>query len=246
MSGKISRRDIIKAAAATSVWASLSSASAQVTPAGQPEQSSKLPYTVFKDGSFVLPELPYAYDALEPHYERRTLRIHHQKHHAGYVRGLNNALASLKAARDSGDYSAIKSLSRALAFHGSGNVLHCLFWESMAPGGSEMPDDLAEAMKISFGSVDAGRGQFIAATKAVEGSGWGILAYEPSADKLIVLQAEKHQNLTFWSVAPILVCDVWEHAYYLQFQNNRADWVSSFMKIANWQAAARRLKALRS
>jgi Fe-Mn family superoxide dismutase len=104
-----------------------------------------------------------------------------------------------------------------------------------------VPEDLAGAMKQSFGSVQAGQKQFAAATKAVEGSGWGVLAFEPVGRQLVILQAEKHQNLSIWGVVPLLVCDVWEHAYYLQFANDRGQWVENFMKLANWSFAARRL-----
>lgn len=197
----------------------------------------------FVAGKYALPDLPYALDALEPHYEARTLRIHHDKHHAGYVRGLNAALAKLAAARQAGQYDAVKDLSRAVAFHGSGHVLHTLFWHSMTPKGSQVPASLAGAMKKSFGTVEAGMAHLAAAANAVEGSGWGVLAYEPVADALLVLQAEKHQNLAVWGAAPLLVCDVWEHAYYLQYNNRRADFVSAFMKIANWEFAAARLAA---
>jgi Fe-Mn family superoxide dismutase len=196
----------------------------------------------YNGSEYVLPPLPYGYGDLEPLHEERTLRIHHDKHHAGYVRGLNKAVAALAEARKSGDLARIKPLSRALAFHGSGHVLHTLYWNSMTPGGAEVPGHLADLMKRSFGSVEAGKAHFAGATKAVEGSGWGVLAYEPIAGRLIVLQAEKHQNLTVWGVVPLLVCDVWEHAYYLQFQNNRGSWVDHFMKLANWPFAAEGLR----
>jgi len=194
-------------------------------------------------GKYALPPLPYGYDALAPLYEERTVRIHHDKHHAGYVRGLNATLDKLTRARESKDYGAVKALSRDLAFHGSGHVLHTLFWHSMTPGGTKMPDSLARRMKTDFGSVETAQAQFAAATKQVEGSGWGVLAYEPIGKQLMILQAEKHQNLTVWGVVPLLVCDVWEHAYYLQFANARGDWVANFMKLANWKFAADRLAA---
>jgi Fe-Mn family superoxide dismutase len=112
----------------------------------------------------------------------------------------------------------------------------------MSPDKPQMPAGFAEAITKSFGSEQNARSQFAAATKAVEGSGWGVLVYEPIADKLLVLQCEKHQNLTIWNTVPLLVCDVWEHAYYLQYQNNRATWVDNFMKLANWPFAAARLE----
>jgi Fe-Mn family superoxide dismutase len=197
----------------------------------------------FEGGQYKLPPLPYGYDSLAPLYEERTLRIHHDKHHAAYVNGLNATLAKLTAARNSGDFEAITALSRNLAFHGSGHVMHCLFWHSMTPGGAEAPDSLAASMKESFGSVEAAKKQFAAATKAVEGGGWGVLAYEPIAGRLVILQSEKHQDLTIWGAVPLLVCDVWEHAYYLQYANDRASWVDNFLKLADWTFAAKRLQA---
>ena len=198
-----------------------------------------------KNGLYVLPELPYDYAALGALYNDETLRLHHDKHHAAYVKGLNTALEKLQAARKENNYGDIKALSKAVAFHGSGHVLHTLFWHSMRPGGAgTAAAALTGAMNDSFGSVQAAQAQFAAAAKEVEGSGWAILAYEPFAQKLLILQAEKHQDLTVWGVTPLLVCDVWEHAYYLQYQNRRADWVDSFMKLANWEFASQRLAAV--
>jgi superoxide dismutase, Fe-Mn family len=199
----------------------------------------------YQGDTYVLPPLPYEYNALEPLLDEKTLRVHHDKHHAGYVKGLNTALEKLQAARKGSDYGSIKGISRDLAFHGSGHVLHTLFWNSMSPAKPEMPALLTDALNKSFGSADAARAQFAAATKDVEGSGWGVLAYEPISDKLLILQSEKHQNLTIWGVTPLLVCDVWEHAYYLQYQNDRATWVDNFMKMANWPFAAERLDQAR-
>jgi Fe-Mn family superoxide dismutase len=199
----------------------------------------------YENGEYRLPPLPYDYNALEPLYDEKTLRLHHDKHHAAYVTGLNAAGAKLEAARKANDYGTIQGLSLQLAFHGSGHVLHTLFWHSMSPDKPQMPGSLTEAMTENFGSVQSAQSQFAAATKAVEGSGWGVLAYEPIAGKLLILQCEKHQNLTIWGTVPLLVCDVWEHAYYLQYQNNRAAWVDNFMKLANWPFAAARLEQAR-
>lgn len=194
----------------------------------------------YENGEYILPDLPYAYDALEPLYDAQTLKIHHDKHHAKYVSNLNTAVKKLEKIRQSGDYATIQAVSNELAFNGSGHVLHTLFWESMKPGGNngQMPAELRSALDDSFGSADEALKQFAEATKAVEASGWGVLAYEPIAQKCLILQAEKHQNLTIWGVVPMLVCDVWEHAYYLKYQNNRAQWVDNFMQLANWDFAA--------
>lgn len=196
----------------------------------------------YENGQYALPNLPYGYDALEPLYDEQTLKIHHDKHHAKYVKKLNEALSKLENARKSNDYASVQAISNEIAFNGSGHILHTLFWHSMKPGGNEgkMPSDFKSALDEGFGSDTIALQQFAAATKAVEGSGWGVLAFEPVAQKLIVLQCEKHQNLTIWGVVPVLVCDVWEHAYYLKYQNDRDKWVDNFMKLANWDFAAQR------
>ena len=196
---------------------------------------------IYKDGKFVLPPLPYKADALGEAYTARALDIHYSKHHANYVRGLNATLDKLAKARQERDYAHIQALSNALAFNGSGHVLHSLFWNSMTPGGAKPPRELLRAMGESLDSFEAASAQFEQAAINVESNGWAVLAYEPTSRKLLILQAGKHQDLTVWGVTPLLVCDVWEHAYYLQYQNRRADWVKAFMTIANWPYAARRL-----
>lgn len=196
---------------------------------------------------FTLPPLPYSYEALEPHIDRQTMRLHHDIHHAGYVKGLNTAMAKLEEARVSGDTSLVKHWSRELAFHGSGHFLHSLFWENMSPNGGVLPDgDLARAINSDFGSFDKFKTHFAAAANSVEGSGWGVLGYHPIADRLLVLQAEKHHNLTVQGVAPLLVLDVWEHAYYLKYQSRRADYVQNFFNVINWNDVERRLKAAKT
>ncbi len=239
MSG-ITRRGLFKLAGAGALAASGGkfAFADEATPA--PTSSGlDLPGT-FDGIKYTLPELPYSYNALEGQYQEQALRIHHDRHHSGYVKGANKTQAKLTQARKAGDYSAIKALSRDLAFNVSGHVLHSLFWLSMKPKGGEMPDSLAGAMTKSFGTVDAGKLQLAAASKAVEGSGWGILAYEPLSRSLVIGQVEKHQCLALLSSIPLLVCDVWEHAYYLQYRSNRANWVQAFMSIADWQFAAKR------
>jgi Fe-Mn family superoxide dismutase len=199
----------------------------------------------YENGAYQLPPLPYEPDALEPVLDEKTLTIHHDKHHAAYVKALNEALQKLEAARKDGDYRFVDHLSELVAFHGSGHVLHTLFWHSLSPDKPEVPAAFAEALSDSFGAVENAQKQFAAATKKVEGSGWGLLVYEPMADKLLILQSEKHQNLTMWNTIPLLVCDVWEHAYYLKYQNDRSAWVDGFMTVANWPFAATRLEQIR-
>ena len=190
---------------------------------------------------YTLPPLPYAYDALKPHISEEILRIHHDKHHAGYVAGLNAALGKIAANR--ADKGMIQALCRDLAFHGSGHAMHSLYWNSMTPGGSgEATGALREAIERDFESYGAFQTQFINASVTGEGSAWGVLAWEPMGGRLLILQAENHQNLTFQGVTPLMVCDVWEHAYYLQYQNKRPDYVAAFMKLVNWPGVAQRLK----
>ncbi|MFA6665302.1 MAG: superoxide dismutase [Armatimonadota bacterium] len=192
-----------------------------------------------------LPPLPYEYNALEPYYDEETLRLHHDKHHAAYVAGWNAAEDKVSAMLKSGDFKGAKSAAKELAFHGSGDILHTIFWTNMKPGGGGEPSGaLADAIARTFGSFDAFKGLFIATANAVEGSGWAVLAYRKMDDGLVVLQAEKHENLTQWGVEPVLVLDVWEHAYYLKYQNKRPEWTKAFIEhLVNWDNVAERLSA---
>lgn len=193
---------------------------------------------------YQLPALPYPTNALDGFLSAEILEIHHDKHHAGYVDGLNRALDDMKQARQSGDYTAIKSLSRALAFHGSGHVLHSIYWHSMSPhGGGEPVGNVKRILEESFGSVDAFRAHFGAATKAAEASGWGILGLEQIGNQLVILAAESHQQMALQGVIPLLVCDVWEHAYYLKYQNRRGEYVDKFFDVINWDYLDIALKA---
>ena len=196
--------------------------------------------------AYTLPPLPYAKNALDGFLSAEILELHHGKHHAGYVAGLNKALEGLEAARKKGDFANIKALERELAFHGSGHVLHTLYWNSMNPNGGGNPTGaLKQAVDASFGSVDGMRKQLAAATKAAEASSWGVLAYEPLGDRLVTLAVEDHQNMGFQGSVPLLVIDVWEHAYYLRYKNDRGSYVDKFFEVANWQYAADRLTAAR-
>lgn len=195
---------------------------------------------------YKLPDLPYAYNALEPHIDEATMRLHHGKHHAAYVNGFNAALKKLEEARAKGDLASVQALSKALAFHGSGHTMHSIFWQVMCPAAeSKQPSSgaLFDAIVRDFGSLDSFRKQFSEAAKAVEGSGWAVLAYEPLGKKLLVLQAENHQKLTIQGSIPLLVLDVWEHAYYLKYQNNRASYVDAWWNVVNWQEVEKRFLA---
>ncbi len=196
---------------------------------------------------YELPPLPYPYEALEPHIDAQTMHLHHDIHHLGYVNGLNGALGKLEEARQSGDFGLVKHWEREAAFHGSGHFLHSIFWQNMGPGKGGQPSGaLAEQIRKDFGSFEAFQKQFTAAAGAVEGSGWAMLCWEPNAGTLTILMAEKHQNLTQWGVVPLLVLDVWEHAYYLKYQNRRPEYIKAWWNVVNWDDVAARLQAARS
>ncbi|MBS3123279.1 superoxide dismutase [Candidatus Woesearchaeota archaeon] len=191
---------------------------------------------------YTLGKLPYAYDALEPYYDKATVELHHTKHHAGYVKGLNTAVTKLKEARESGDFSLVKHWEKELAFHGAGHALHTQFWDNMRPGteNNKPTGKLLKSLQNSFGSFENFVAQFKAATIAVEGSGWGVLAKDHNG-QLQIFSVENHQKVFVPGLTPILVCDVWEHAYYLKYQNRRAEWVDNFMKLINWDDVEKRL-----
>lgn len=186
-------------------------------------------------GKHTLPPLPYAYDALEPYISSEIMRLHHDKHHQSYVDGLNKAELMMKKARETNDYALLKHWEREAAFHGSGHYLHTLFWEEMIPGGGgQAKGDLYKQIEKDFGSFQAFKNHFSEAAKQVEGVGWALLVWVPRARKLEILQSERHMILTQWDTIPILVLDVWEHAYYLQYKNDRASYVKNWWNVVNW------------
>ncbi len=193
---------------------------------------------------YTLPDLPYSPGALEPHYSGEIVALHHDKHHAAYVKGANDTLELLAAARDAGDHSQINMLSRSYAFHLSGHVLHSIFWTNMSPDGGGRPDgELAAGIDEHFGGFDRMQAQLTAATVNVQGIGWGALAWEPVSQRLVVEQVHDHQGNVGAGSVPLLVIDSWEHAYYLQYKNVKADFVTAFWKIVNWPDVARRFAA---
>lgn len=186
-------------------------------------------------GGHTLPELPYPYNALEPYISEEIMKLHHDQHHRAYVEGLNKAELNLRKARETNDFSFIKHWSRELAFHGSGHYLHSIFWRNMSPNGGGLPHGaLKEEIDQYFGSYSAFKKQFTEAAKQVEGVGWALLVWSPRPRHLEILQSERHMLLTQWDTIPLLVLDVWEHAYYLQYKNNRSEYIDNWWKIVNW------------
>jgi superoxide dismutase, Fe-Mn family len=196
--------------------------------------------------TYVLPDMPYDYAALEPAITGEILELHHSKHHAAYVKGANDTLDRLAETREKGDFSGLVGLEKTFAFNLSGHVLHTIFWENLSPEGGDRPDgELAAAIDEHFGSFDAFSKQLSSATATVQGSGWGVLAWEPLSERLVVEQVyDPHGNIGM-NTTPLLVFDAWEHAYYLQYRNVRPDYVQKLWSLVNWADVTRRFTEAR-
>jgi Fe-Mn family superoxide dismutase len=191
---------------------------------------------------YTLPELRYPVNALEPYYSAEALSLHHDRHHAAHVAGANRALDRLNGARRSHDWSAINQLETDLAFNVSGHVLHSLLWATIGPSCNDRPSgDVAVAINSSFGSYESFREQFSQCALAVQGSGWVALAWEPVIGRLIIEQIHDNQSSLSQGVELLMACDVWEHAYYLQYRQSRLDWLDAFWHIVDWSAVEERL-----
>jgi Fe-Mn family superoxide dismutase len=194
--------------------------------------------------TYVLPPLPYAYNALEPYISQQIMTLHHDKHHNAYVTGANAALDKLEKARAGQLQIDIKGTLRDLSFNVGGHKLHSIFWMNMAAagrgGGGAPTGKLADKITADFGSFDRFKAQFSDAAKAVEGSGWALLLYDHEIDSLVLTQVEK-QNFMHLPELPILLSiDCWEHAYYLQYWNDRAKYVEAWWNVVNWEDAGKR------
>ena len=185
--------------------------------------------------TYTLPDLPYDYSALAPHISARIMELHHSKHHQAYVTGANTALEQIAEARDAGNLANINKLEKDLAFNLGGHINHSVFWENMSPDGGGEPDGaLAASLAENFGSMDGFRAQFAAAAMGVQGSGWSVLAWDSVGARPVIFQMFDQQGNVPLGVTPLLQLDVWEHAYYLDYQNVRADYVKAFWEVVNW------------
>ena len=196
---------------------------------------------------YELPPLPYAPDALEPHISKEQLSLHHDKHHQGYVTGANANLEKLEKARQEGVDLDMKALLKELSFKIGGHVLRSLFWPGMAPagkGGGTPGGALAELIDREWGSFDRLKSEFSKAAISTEGSGWAALAYCTITDRPMIMQIEKHSNNVFPSFPVLMVLDVWEHAYYVDYKNNRGQFVDAFWNVVNWDEVGRRAEKI--
>ncbi len=196
---------------------------------------------------YTLPDLPYDYAALEPHISARIMELHHDKHHATYVAGANTAIEKLAEAREKGDFTNVNKLEKDLAFNLGGHVNHSVFWNNLSPDGGDKPTgELAAAIDEYFGSFDGFRGHFTAAATGLQGSGWAVLAWDAIGQRLVIHQLFDQQGNTVLGTIPVLQLDMWEHAFYLDYFNVKADYVKAWWNIVNWADAQARFEAARS
>ena len=193
---------------------------------------------------YTLPELPYDFAALEPSISGAIMELHHSKHHQAYVTGANTALAQLAEARDTGNLANVNKLEKDLSFNLGGHVNHSIFWTNLSPDGGDKPTgELAAAIDDQFGSFDKFTAHFTATALGVQGSGWAILGYDSIGKNLSVFQLFDQQGNIPLGLVPLLTLDVWEHAYYLDYKNVRADYVKAFWNIVNWANVQERFSA---
>lgn len=189
---------------------------------------------------YTLPDLDYDYldydhGALEPHISGQINELHHGRHHAGYVKGANEALAKLAEAREKDDHRAVFLNEKNLAFNLGGHLNHSIGRKNLSPDGGDKPTgDLAGAIDDAFGSFGAFRAQFAAAANGLQGSGWAVLGYDSLGEQLLTFQLYDQQANVPLGVDPLLQIDMWEHAYYLQYKNVKADYVTAFWNVVNW------------
>lgn len=196
---------------------------------------------------YTLPDLPYDYAALEPAISAKIMTLHHDKHHKAYVDGANTTLDKLAAARDANDFGSIVGLQKTLAFHLAGHINHSLFWQNLGPAGQGGPQgELAAAITEYFGSFEAFQAQFSAAANGVQGSGWVGLFHDQLSGGLLIQQIEDHQTNIGPGNTPLYMMDMWEHAFYLDYLNVKADYVKAVWTVTNWQGVGARFDAIKA
>lgn len=194
--------------------------------------------------SYLLPDLTYDYGDLAPAITGEIMELHHAKHHAAYVAGANRAIEALAEARERRETASLPGLERALAFHLSGHGLHSLFWQNLSPEGGGRPEgELAAAVDEFFGDFEGLRSELGGATTTVQGSGWGALSWDPVGSRLVVHQVHDHHANAALLSSPILVFDAWEHAFYLQYRNVKADYVDRLWDLVDWSDVQARFEA---
>jgi Fe-Mn family superoxide dismutase len=193
------------------------------------------------NGNYIQQALPYGESFLEPYMDAETMHLHYTFHHGGAVKGANKDLQMIKKALDESSLETVDFWTKKLSYHFSSHILHSIFWTNLTNKKTAPTGDLLKRIEKNFGSYDKLKLLIAETSKNVDGNGWGIVAYQPYSDSLIVLQCENHEKLTQWGCIPLLVIDVWEHAYYLKYKDKRTDFVDALFNIINWDNAAQRL-----
>jgi len=197
--------------------------------------------------TYSLPDLPYDYSALAPHIAPEIMELHHSKHHATYVAGANTALEKMEEARSNESFDSINLLEKNLAFNLGGHINHSVFWPNMSPDGGDQPDgELGAAIGEFFGGFDGFRKQFSASAAGIQGSGWSMLTWDILGQRLNIMQLFDQQGNLPVAQIPIVMLDMWEHAFYLQYKNVKADYVSAWWNVVNWADATERFTAART
>ncbi len=196
---------------------------------------------VDKDGNFSQLALPYAEDFLEPYMDAETMKLHYTFHHGGAVKAANIDLEKIKEAIDKNTLETVDFWTRKLSFHFSSHILHTIFWTNLTNKKMTPTGDMLKLIEKNFGSYDRLKTYIATTSKNIDGNGWGILGYQPYSGSLTILQCENHEKLTQWGVIPLLVIDVWEHAYYLKYKNRRTDFVDALFNLINWDNVSYRL-----
>ncbi|QPK94635.1 superoxide dismutase [Actinomyces sp. zg-332] len=189
---------------------------------------------------YVLPELPYDYDALEPHISKEIMTLHHTKHHQAYVDGANAAVQKLEEARANNDLSAVNLWEKNLAFNLGGHINHSIFWTNLCPEGGKIDGEIKEAIVEQFGSFGAFQAHFEANAMGIQGSGWSILGWDSLGKRMHIFQLFDQQSNMPAGIVPLLMLDMWEHAFYLDYLNVKANYVKAFWNIVNWENVNKR------
>jgi Fe-Mn family superoxide dismutase len=197
--------------------------------------------------TYALPDLPYDYGALEPFVSGEIMELHHGKHHATYVKGINTTVDQLAEAREQDSFGSLSTLEKNLAFHLGGHVNHSVFWPNMSPDGGDKPTgELAQLIEEHFGGFDKFRAHFEANALGVQGSGWSVLTWDMVAQRPYIIQHFDHQGNVPICMVPLLMLDMWEHAYYLQYRNDKATFVQQWWNVVNWADVQSRFEQARN
>lgn len=193
------------------------------------------------EGNFIHLPLPYNKTFLEPYMDEETVYLHHTFHHGGAVKAANNDVQMIQKSMNDNNMETIDYWTKKLSYHFSSHILHSIFWTNLTNKKNDPKGELLKRIEKDFGNYDKLKMYLAKTSKDIDGNGWGILGFQPYSNKLTVLQCENHEKLTQWGVIPLLVLDVWEHAYYLKYKNKRADFVDTMFQIINWDNVSERL-----